>query len=67
MENNPAFLGAQYGPYCEVKWLMLHRKMADIVTHWQSVRYSEKTALCHHLVSAVNDMSHVEEENICLI
>ena len=46
---------------------MLQGKMTDIVTHWQSVRYSEKTALCHYLVSAVNDMSHVEEENIYLV
>lgn len=46
---------------------MLHGKTADIVTHWQSVRYSEKITLCHDLVSAVNDMSHVEEENICLV
>lgn len=46
---------------------MLHGKMTDIVTHWQSVRYSEKTTWCHHLVSAVNDMSYIEEENICLV
>jgi hypothetical protein len=62
-----AHLGVQNDLYCEVKWLMLQGKMTDIVTHWQSVRYSEKITLCHHLVSAMNDMSHVEEENICLV
>jgi hypothetical protein len=33
LARNMAHIGVQNGPYCEVKWLMLHGKMADIVTH----------------------------------